>query len=980
MKKIILILVLLTSIVFAQDNNFSCYYDTLMPNETLSKIEQAIKERTTYREVIILAKDYGSTNTIPGWFNNILTQLPTFFADATFNNFMFSFDLITDNGAAFIMPQPYNITFNGTCEHVHKESNVQFVIEEADGIWDFNEFDYDHDGYVDVHFVSIGSFSGGVGNTCWTFLTNDLDPYGNRIRVRITKQTRGSGEDVLKNVFYHESGHKFFNFPDMDHMGSNSFNHYALGSFDVMSAVGFQGIPSLYNPHFRNKKSWYTPTPAINGTVTLQDFQESHQALIFSPTLPPVAVQQQQFYLTYHTRDSYFYSRWPFPHPEIGGALIWHSSIDFGYNNSRRLPIDIECAHGKYDWNETPTNVINTGIANPLLGRDSLEIRKTAPNSYGHLVEIAGPYFGVDKGSSSIFYSPDEGLEFTPFTNPNSNLMLDSDEYSQSIISGIYVKNFHQPSSGILAADILINNFEITGEIELTKGIWYINNSITINSNGRLIIPAGTELRFKAGASLNCLGSLIVNGTQAENVFFKFNKNGSRINISNASEVNITYAKIDNADIGLNINNCEPHISRSEILNCNTGINLIECYYQPGEWYGSMIDNCSFHDNLIGLNLSSSSPYLISNNFENNNVGFNCLDFSTPYLGQLAEPGTNSFYRNDTHIYNCYSYPVIGIDGEEYIAGFNTFEESANYHIVAEYESYVMAENNCWQPLDDRYFIENFESIIDYLPVWECSKGNVTNVQKSNNDFISAVKAFVKGELKKSTSICKKMIKDLHNDNFLIYPFDLLFKLVKTQNDKDSLRILADKYLRKNNNKFLKDYYHIMQTKLSPENFLTPLKNCIDSSTTDIKLLALYKLYTYYFKNSQPDSMQIIFNIMQNLYPNSSLTNYLTGQNHFSPKISISKETISSEDFSIINYPNPFNPQTNLHFNFPFKDRVKIVLYDIIGNELKVLADAVMEPGEYDMEIDGSKYASGIYLVRIYTPNFTKTHKILLIK
>ncbi len=92
------------------------------------------------------------------------------------------------------------------------------------------------------------------------------------------------------------------------------------------------------------------------------------------------------------------------------------------------------------------------------------------------------------------------------------------------------------------------------------------------------------------------------------------------------------------------------------------------------------------------------------------------------------------------------------------------------------------------------------------------------------------------------------------------------------------------------------------------------------------------------------------------------------------------KETISSEEFSIRNYPNPFNPQTNLHFNLPFKDKVKIILYDIIGNELRVLADAEMEPGEYDLKIDGSKYASGIYFIKMYTPNFIKTHKIVLIK
>ncbi|PLX00889.1 MAG: hypothetical protein C0594_15155 [Marinilabiliales bacterium] len=64
------------------------------------------------------------------------------------------------------------------------------------------------------------------------------------------------------------------------------------------------------------------------------------------------------------------------------------------------VPIDIESAHGKYDWVEYPDSVHNTYVENPLTGRDSLEIRKIVTIDYDdtlyvdHLDDVWDASFG----------------------------------------------------------------------------------------------------------------------------------------------------------------------------------------------------------------------------------------------------------------------------------------------------------------------------------------------------------------------------------------------------------------------------------------------------------------------------------------------------------------------------------------------------------------------------------------------------------
>lgn len=81
------------------------------------------------------------------------------------------------------------------------------------------------------------------------------------------------------------------------------------------------------------------------------------------------------------------------------------------------------------------------------------------------------------------------------------------------------------------------------------------------------------------------------------------------------------------------------------------------------------------------------------------------------------------------------------------------------------------------------------------------------------------------------------------------------------------------------------------------------------------------------------------------------------------------------------NYPNPFNPVTYISFDLPKKSLVKLTVFDILGREVSVIVNEVLNAGSYTADWPAANYPSGIYFYRIQTDNnYIETRKMLLIK
>lgn len=92
------------------------------------------------------------------------------------------------------------------------------------------------------------------------------------------------------------------------------------------------------------------------------------------------------------------------------------------------------------------------------------------------------------------------------------------------------------------------------------------------------------------------------------------------------------------------------------------------------------------------------------------------------------------------------------------------------------------------------------------------------------------------------------------------------------------------------------------------------------------------------------------------------------------------------EGFHLLqNYPNPFNPETEIAYCLPQDSRVKLTIYNILGQEVKVLVDEYQTAGTRRVTWDGcddtgSKAASGIYLYRLEAGKTIQTKKMSLLK
>jgi hypothetical protein len=80
------------------------------------------------------------------------------------------------------------------------------------------------------------------------------------------------------------------------------------------------------------------------------------------------------------------------------------------------------------------------------------------------------------------------------------------------------------------------------------------------------------------------------------------------------------------------------------------------------------------------------------------------------------------------------------------------------------------------------------------------------------------------------------------------------------------------------------------------------------------------------------------------------------------------------------NYPNPFNPATKIRFSLPKSSFATIVIYDVLGRELKTLVNEQLNAGTYEAEWSADKFSSGVYYYKLIAGDFSETRKAVLIK
>lgn len=147
----------------------------------------------------------------------------------------------------------------------------------------------------------------------------------------------------------------------------------------------------------------------------------------------------------------------------------------------------------------------------------------------------------------------------------------------------------------------------------------------------------------------------------------------------------------------------------------------------------------------------------------------------------------------------------------------------------------------------------------------------------------------------------------------------------------------------------------------------------------------------WYFQTTNVDSA------LNGNYFTSVNTGYVVGSNGRILKTTdgggnfIGIETIGNKvptQFSLLqNYPNPFNPVTTIKFDIAKTGFVTLKIYNILGKEIKSLANEKLEAGSYNISWNASDFPSGVYFYRIAihsdkikTEGFSDVKRMILIK
>lgn len=99
-------------------------------------------------------------------------------------------------------------------------------------------------------------------------------------------------------------------------------------------------------------------------------------------------------------------------------------------------------------------------------------------------------------------------------------------------------------------------------------------------------------------------------------------------------------------------------------------------------------------------------------------------------------------------------------------------------------------------------------------------------------------------------------------------------------------------------------------------------------------------------------------------------------------------QNITPDNFELSqNYPNPFNPSTKIRWYSPVSGHQTLKIYDMLGNEIATLVDEYKAAGSYEVNFDTNNLpsgmqalASGIYIYRLTTDNYSESKKMMLLK
>jgi len=473
-------------------------------------------------------------------------------------------------------------------------------------------------------------------------------------------------------------------------------------------------------------------------------------------------------------------------------------------------------------------------------------------------------------------------------------------------------------------------------------------------------------------------------------------------------------------------------VNTNEITACTRGI------------YGYYAGLSDFTDNYItsggstrvaGIQVyATDEPTIYNNTIEGSfTYGLDADHYSRPLAigpGSQDYQGYNRIIGGQTAtVYtHDHSESVLGtcFSSDGY-AGYNTIyldiQTDRFAHIRAENYSNIIAQKNYWGDYPPGDFYADGTSSIDYSYPLSSDPGGGSSLAKMLGGLLAdalyinimpfddaesvetlwreTTELWQSLQYRKALENCNTLLQNYPDSPYAPLAFlrsiyakralkstdmeDHLQKYVDTQNLRTmALELLIGEDL--SNQRF----------KAAVEKSKTVIK---ENPDTEAEYKALFGLFNLYSTNLEDkENAQTVLNAMKGKYADYGLTQmaqFEMGETvdwQLARPIAFGKEpepevvSILPDKFELKpNYPNPFNPTTNISFALPEASNVQITIFDLTGREIWRSTKTSYAAGNYTITWNGvnqsgANVVSGIYIVRMVTPKYTATQRIILMK
>lgn len=314
----------------------------------------------------------------------------------------------------------------------------------------------------------------------------------------------------------------------------------------------------------------------------------------------------------------------------------------------------------------------------------------------------------------------------------------------------------------------------------------------------------------------------------------------------------------------------------------------------------------------------------------------------------------------------------------------------------------LIYENNTWYNLTSRilrdgggiikYCYINHNTVVN-IAQWGCSIGGAIEAHFRNNLFINT------GFLGRSSTQTWVMLETaalsqawldqgftqrlmIHNNNFYVDPQ----LIAAIPSDRTPTPVMND---------------HALAAVAAAGTGSTILNQTVAFGTSPAVPLNVLQDYFNAAVTTKPDmdagggspdfgqtQMPFVFSYPTSspLYTAGTSNQPLGDLNYFGIPVSVTNDEILATDYQLYpNYPNPFNPSTNIRYSLPAAGNVKVEIFNTLGQLVNTIVNNYQEAGSHNVvwngsDMNGNQVSTGIYIYKLTTNNFVSAKKMVLVK